>query len=179
MTSTFEIAETLARFPGCSNVMNDLTATLPYGKQAPARDRGCDPPPSRACCCSTNPPPACPKASGTISWAAVAALAARCYGVADRARHGSGVLIRRPDFGIGERARCWSKVPRLRVAAPTRRGPRRFYLRRGRRCLISCTSRACAPAMAKAVVLPDLSLRLAEGPGAGAAGPQRHRQDHG
>jgi len=54
--------------------MNDLTATLPYGKQRLLEDRGCDRRQSRACCCSTNPPPACPKASGHDILAAVAAL---------------------------------------------------------------------------------------------------------
>src|SRR6266851_2366872 len=67
-------------------------------------------------------------------------VAARRHRAADRARHGSGVLVRRSDFGAGGR-------PTGRGGA--RRQSQGCLSRRGRRCLICCVSKVCARATAK------------------------------
>jgi ABC-type branched-subunit amino acid transport system ATPase component len=63
---TDEVAEILESFR-LTDVMDERTAILPYGKQRPARDRGRRWRAARACCCSTSRRPACRRTSGMSS----------------------------------------------------------------------------------------------------------------
>jgi hypothetical protein len=60
--------------------------------------------------------------------------------------------------------------------------PKKVYLGDGvrgcRPCLSFSKSKASAPAMARPMVLDDVTFSLGRGPFAGAARPQRRRQDH-
>ena len=95
-----EIAENLERFR-LTDVMNEPTATLPYGKQRLLEI---------AVAIATRPrvllldEPAAgvPESERHDILAAVAIVAARRHRAPDRARHGPGVFICRPDFGPGQ-----------------------------------------------------------------------------
>ena len=79
-------------------------------------------------------------------------------------------------------SRCWSTARCSSRARPRTiaRDPRvqAVYLGEAGAWLTCCTSRVLRAGYGEAVVLSDIGFSLADGRVAGAAGPQRHRQDH-
>ncbi len=139
-----EIAENLERFH-LLDVMNDLTATLPYGKQRlleiavaiAARPR---------VLLLDEPAAGVPESERHDILSGCRLPAARRHRPPDRARHGSGVLVRRPHFGAGLR-RAAGRGSAGRGGA--RSAGQGGLSRRGRRCLTCSPSTICAPAMAR------------------------------
>ena len=137
-----EIAGTLARFH-LLDVMNELTATLPYGKQrlleiavaiaTKPRVLLLDEPAAGV------PEERAPRYSGGGR-----GVAARRHGAIDRARHGPGVLVRRPHFRPRQRCDAGGGAARRRSLA----------IRRSRR---SISARAPMPEL---LVIDALARRL-------------------
>ena len=139
-----EIAETLARFH-LLDVMNELHRDAALWQAAPARDRGRDrDQAARAAARRARRRRArkrAPRYSGGGRRAA-----ARRHGAADRARHGPGVLVRRPHLGAGQRRHAGGGPAGRGGAGSAGQGG---LSRRGRRCLIFSPSMPCAPATAR------------------------------
>ena len=145
-----EIAENLSRFH-LLDVMNEPTATLPYGKQrlleiaVAIADQAARAAARRAR--RRRSRRRAPRYPGRGR-----GPAARRHRAADRARHGSGVLVRRPHFGAGQR-RAAGRGSAGRGGA--RSAGQGGLSRRGRRCLICSRIEGLRAGYGEAVVLPD------------------------
>ncbi len=153
-----EITENLARFH-LLDVMNGPTATLPYGKQRLLEI---------AVAIATRPrvllldEPAAgvPESERHDILAAVAGLPRDVTVLLIEHGHGSGIFIRRPDFGAGE----WRAVRGRRTRRGRARRPRQGGLLLGEAAdgYLLCIENLRA-GYGEAVVLPGMSLRLPEG----------------
>ena len=157
-----------------ADVMNERTAIAALRQAAPARDRGRDRrQAARAAARRAGRRRAggrAPRHSGRRRGAA-----ARRHRAADRARHGSRVLVRRPHLGAGQRRAVRRRHARGGRARSAREGG---LSRRGAAMPDLLAIEDLRAGYGEAVVLSDMSLRARRRAGAGAARPQRHGQDH-